>query len=109
MTQQYQPNLGELCKQDARRDAVHIAVAPVEVDHDCNPGTHVGVLRNVAGEYIASAALSPKVGIIDPFLKTCVRTGQRCWVFLYPNTVTSLRHSWSHPAFAAKFPWEKPS
>ncbi|MFO0822607.1 MAG: hypothetical protein U0792_05710 [Gemmataceae bacterium] len=40
------------------------------------------------------------VGIVDPFLREAVRPGQRFWLFMYPNTVTTLRHEWTHPAYA---------
>jgi hypothetical protein len=91
MAEQYTPNIGELCRDDARRDAVHFAVAPVEADSDLRPGEHVGVS---GGRASRDATL---VGIVDPFFE--VKRGQRFWLFLYPNTITSLRHVWTHPAF----------
>lgn len=41
--QNYTPNLGDLCDSDARRDAVHIAVAPVIAGQHLDPGYHVGL------------------------------------------------------------------
>lgn len=31
---------------------------------------------------------------------TEMKSVQSCWVFLYPQSITSLRHEWTHPAFA---------
>lgn len=89
------PQVGKLIDTDARRDAIHVAVAPVEAGEDLQPGQHVGV---VAGKATTSVAA---IGVVDPFLTEPVRAGQRFWLFLYPNTVTSLRHVWTHPAFMA--------
>jgi hypothetical protein len=36
---------------------------------------------------------------VDPYLKSPVMPGQRFWLFLYPQSISSLRHVWSHPAF----------
>ena len=98
--QQYTPNIGHLCHDNARRDAIHFAVAPVAVgDALLHPGDHVGL--NSKGE---ASTLPTHIGIIDPFLTDFVHQGQRVWLFLYPGTVTSLRHIWQHPAFAPKLP-----
>jgi hypothetical protein len=93
------PNLGKLIDGDERRDAVHIAVAPVEAAQRLTPGQHVGLSDD--GRAIASGV---PIGVVDPFLTTAVEPGQRFWLFMYPNTITSLRHVWTHPAFAPKVP-----
>jgi hypothetical protein len=96
------PNLGRLIEDgDRRRDAVHIAVAPVTAAERLTPGQHVGL---VAGETEHVGPAETCIGIVDPFLTQPVEVGQRFWLFLYPNTVTSLRHYWTHPAFTASVP-----
>lgn len=87
--------IGQLIDADAKRDAVHVAIAPVAANERLLPGQPVGVF----GINLATGA-GPHVGIIDPFLTATVEPGQRCWLFMLPNTVTGLRHQWDHPAFA---------
>lgn len=89
--------LGVLIDGPAERDAVHVAVAPVTAGEDLQPGVNVGF--NPDGTV---GIVSPLIGIIDPFLSRGPNKGQRCYVFLYPNTVTSLRHHWEHPAFGVQ-------
>jgi hypothetical protein len=101
------PNIGELCDPgDNRRDAIHVAVVPVKVWHDMEPGDHVMLdetCRPSDPEVYGCLMNDPKaIGIIDPFLKKPVKAGERCWLFLYPNTITGLRHVWTHPAFKAR-------
>ncbi len=98
MSEQKIPNLGHLCDDGSARDAVHIAVAPVIATTVLEPGQHVGVVDGVASK------LAEHIGIVDPYLTYPVLPGQRFWLFLYPNTVTSLRHVWTHPAFKPKVP-----
>ncbi len=99
-------NLGHLITTPQNRDAIHVAVAPVEAAETLYPGQHVGL---VAGSSTFGGCVPPMVtgtikvphlGIIDPYLTTKVMKGDRCWMFLYPQTVTGLRHDWTHPAFS---------
>lgn len=76
------------------RDAVHVAVAPMIAACLLGPGDHVGI--NAEGKADDKARA---IGIVDPFLTVNVEAGQRFFVFLYPNSITSLTHRWSHPAF----------
>lgn len=89
--------LGKLIGPEQKRDAIHIAVEPVIADEELEPGTHVGFMPNgrVASDY------DTPVGIIDPYFQGTIYRGQRCWLFLYPKTITSLRHVWEHPGFPA--------
>jgi hypothetical protein len=91
--------LGELITSDQQRDAIHIAVAPVTATTVLNPGQLIGF--DEPGCERVRARLDG-IGIVDPFLKAAVQPEQRFWMFLLPYTITSLRHDWAHPAFAAR-------
>lgn len=93
--------LGELASEDAGRDAVHIAVAPVRAAYTLYPGDDVGFLKKGSDEV---GRTSQPIGIVDPFLKEKIKPGQRFYLFLYPQTITSLRHVWQHPAFPNEAP-----
>jgi hypothetical protein len=73
------------------RDAVHLAVVRVTAPMRLFPGQHVAKDGTPNGEL---------VGIVDPFLPGPVQPDQQFWLVLYPRTITSLRHAWTHPAFA---------
>lgn len=72
------------------RDAVHVAVIAIKAPGNLMPGDHVDKHGGTDDDL---------VGIVDPFLKDGVEKGQRFWLYLYPRTITSLHHSWTHPAF----------
>ena len=91
----HEVKLGEFIHGDASRDAVHVAVLPVIADGSYKPGTPVGFSPGSSEEVRGAGVML--VGIIDPFLKRSVKSGERCWMFLFPNTVTGMRHCWSHP------------
>jgi hypothetical protein len=89
-------NIGKIVGTHQQRDAIHVAVVPMLVgEGGLKPGTHVGLLSD--GSIGASA--TPKLGIVDPFLPVDPKQGQRVWLFMYPGSITSLRHEWTHPAF----------
>jgi hypothetical protein len=93
--------LGQLLEGEQFRDAIHIAVAPVVAGKGrvLHPGDHIGF---VADDCETVQRCDNPIGIVDPFLDTRVLPGERFWMFLYPQTITSLRHDWTHPAFAAR-------
>ena len=89
------PNIGQLIEGEESRDAIHVAIAPVTAAHTLIAGRHVSIdATGQASEHTGK----PSIGIIDPFLKRSVEKGEKCWLFLYPGTITSLRHDWTHPA-----------
>lgn len=90
--------VGTLIDATAQRDAIHMAIAPIIADADYAPGTHVGFMDDGR----VGIGAEKKLGIIDPFLKRVVRENERCYIFLYPQTVTGMRHHWEHPAFEGR-------
>lgn len=94
--------LGRIIDMEARvdRDAIHIAVIPARAAEELQPGQHVGFSEN--GYLVTGAPQQPRecIGIVDPYLRRAVNARERFWLFLYPNTVTSLRHKWQHPAIS---------
>ncbi len=87
--------IGKLLNGEQERDAIHIAIAPVVALHQVAPGEHIGLDE----QGLAANGISRHIGIVDPFLREPVKAGERFWMFMYPNTITSLRHEWTHPAF----------
>jgi hypothetical protein len=98
----------------AARDAIHIAVAPMIAGEKLHPGDHVRIMQGTSDHVVQDRsdydAASPRIGIVDPFIELDYKNdqweippGSRIWVYLYPNTITGLRHEWDHPAFSSSF------
>jgi hypothetical protein len=88
--------LGEILTTPQQRDAIHVAVAPVVAGVFLAVGSHVTLRED------GKAVNSPdgvSIGIVDPFLRHAVQPGETFWLFLYPGTITTLRHDWTHPSF----------
>lgn len=94
--------MGAILPDDAGgRDAVHVAVISVIAAHKLYPGQDVGFLSTEGlCEQRAATGADKLLGIVDPFIKGAVLPDQRFWLYLYPRTITGLRHQWTHPAFA---------
>jgi len=95
------PNIGQLAPADAQRDAIHVAIAPVIAAERLPHGSAVAWATGQEGTAVINVPWDHpnKLGIVDPFRTGFVNAGERFWLFLMPNTVTSLRHEWTHPAF----------
>lgn len=105
-----QPKIGKILDgPSCGRDAVHVAIAPVRAGQFLMPGWHVGIDKN------GVAVCNPDdnsweepvkmIGIVDPFIDSGISTGKWFYLFLYPGTITTLRHVWTSPAFpSAKAP-----
>lgn len=88
------PELGKLIDGDGRRDAIHVAIAPVVAAEWLEPGERVGILPNGT-----ATKRMRHLGVVDPFLPDSVAPGRRFYMVLFPRSITSLRHEWTHPAF----------
>lgn len=88
--------LGQKPTAPGVRDAIHVAVASVVCgDRSLTPGQRVGI--NDKGE--ATSRIGERIGIVDPYLDYPVKKGELFYLCLFPQTVTGMKHHWSHPSF----------
>lgn len=90
------PKVGNIIEGNAHRDAIHVAIAPVIAGQVIQPGEHIGFNRSHTKVFPGANKL---IGIADPFLKERIEIGDTFWIFLYPQTITGMRHHWQHPEF----------
>lgn len=95
--------IGSILPEGTQRDAVHIAVAPAKCGPKwLNPGQEVQVINGYAwpnNKWDDNYGQKASAGIVDPYLTDSVEQGQSFFVFLFPGSITSLRHEWAHPQF----------
>jgi hypothetical protein len=85
---------------DRRRDATHIALAPVTASCELRPGQRVGLVQRGNLELVGPC--EKNIGVVDPWLilvTDTIQKGQRFLLLLDPNTITGLRHVWRHSSF----------
>lgn len=87
--------LGMIHFRPEGRDAIHLAVEPIEAGETLQPNDDVYVNDGRAYKY----GKGKRLGKVDPFLPGSVHPGQRFWLVVYPRMITSLRHVWDHPDF----------
>ena len=88
--------LGQILTEPQGRDAVHIAVIDVTAGEQLSPNDDVVLVGDMA-RLGTNATKGECVGVVDPFLNRDVQIGERFWLWVYPRTITSLRHEWTHP------------
>lgn len=103
MSDQSKLGIGKIITTEQQRDAIHVAVAPVVAAMRLLPGMNVGLDKDGR----ATNRTSNPMGVVDPFLMTYLDEGEKFWLFLYPGSITSLRHDWTHPAFDKTAPAAK--
>lgn len=88
--------LGQTPPDDAKRDAVHVAIVPATYSSEtvfACAGDRV--MFNEDGT-VRSCLSDLWDGVIDPFHVGFVKSGQRVWVLMRPGSVKNLRHTWEH-------------
>ena len=81
----------------AKRDAIHVAIFPAVAGGNLKRGQRVSVSNGVAEPDGFGC------DIVNPFCNDDeIPCGERVWIFLCPDTVTHIRHHWTHPNFDAE-------
>jgi hypothetical protein len=104
-------SIGRLLKDgEGERDCVHVAIMPAIAAEDMSRGAEVGLVYGTKNQISHKHKVYglKSIGIVDPYFglvnsenpgyTNLIRKGQRCWVFLFPGSITGLRHQWILPA-----------
>lgn len=93
--------LGTIIGPFEQRDAVHLAVFPVQAgEAKLRPGDHCYIGADGKAYLAESSAIG--FGIVDPFIEQKrLAEGDWFWLMVYPRQITSLHHVWEHPRFPA--------
>lgn len=93
--------IGTILNGQHERDAIHIAVMPVIAGEDkLRPGEGIAIIYGTPNTVRRRPLYyGGSHGIVDPFLDDmeALNKGDQFWMFLMPNTITNLRHSWICP------------
>ena len=93
--------LGTIIGPFEQRDAVHLAVFPVQAgEAKLRPGDHCYIGADGKAYLAESSGIG--MGIVDPFIEQKrLAEGDWFWLMVYPRQITSLHHVWEHPRFPA--------
>jgi len=95
-------HIGTIHTKDLPRDAVHIAIVQVTASETIVPGASLELVPG-SHTFVKETENGKGIGIADPFIPEGeIKKGQVFYLFLYPNSITSLTHYWTHPSFATE-------
>lgn len=93
-------DLSKLAPEGSQRDAIHVAVVPLIAGENLHRSDDIKLSFCKNKAYRCERECKEAIGIVSPFLEDyTVKAGDRFWAMLYQNTVTGMRHHWSHPSF----------
>ena len=90
--------IGKKLSELLPRDAVHIATYAAVAGETLIASEHITITDFTARTARVAMNLNDAIGIVDPFITEAIKEGEMFWVFIYPRTITSLKHEWSHPS-----------
>lgn len=90
--------LGQTPPDDAKRDAVHVAIVPAVWAGKYPTLSGNPVKFDSHGNAVEDSDEDDYEGVVDPFLDayTPINPGTKIWVLMRPGTVKNLRHTWEH-------------
>jgi hypothetical protein len=88
--------LGKKPKIRAQRDAVHVAVLPVQPEYSMAAGTRVIILDRHANPITVAEAIGTECdGVLDPFLAGDTNENDLVWMLVNPDRmIAGVRHDW---------------